>query len=91
MSLKTLHPLLRFYVATVLERALNHHHLSRHYNEKPLKIKSVNLTENGRLIELKTPDLQPTWCMEILYNLKTTNGVSISNRIHNTIHNLARN
>ncbi len=64
---------------------------SRHYNEKPLKIESVNLTENGRLIELKTPDLQPTWCMEILYNLKTANGVSISNRIHNTIHNLTRN
>ncbi|SVE21973.1 uncharacterized protein METZ01_LOCUS474827, partial [marine metagenome] len=63
---------------------------SRHYNEKPLKIESVNLTENGRLLELKTPDLQPTWCMEILYNLKTAKGQSISNRIHNTIHGLAK-
>ena len=63
---------------------------SRHYNEKPLRVTAVKVTENGRLLELKTPDLQPTWCMEIRYELKTAQGTALSNRIHNTIHNLAK-
>ena len=64
---------------------------SRHYDEKPLKVESVKLLSDGRTVELNVPDIKPTWCMEISYNLKTGKGEAISNRIHNTIHNLSAN
>lgn len=41
MSIKTHHPLLRVFVASLLERALNPSHLSRHYKEKLAQAKMV--------------------------------------------------
>ena len=62
---------------------------SRHYDEKPLKVEGAKLLADGKTLELNVPDIKPTWCMEISYNLKTGKGEAISNRIHNTIHNLS--
>jgi hypothetical protein len=64
---------------------------SRHYDEKPLKVESAKLLADGQTVELNVPDIKPTWCMEIKYELKTGEGKAISNRINNTIHNLAKN
>ena len=63
---------------------------SRHYDEKPLKVESAKLLADGQTVELNVPDIKPTWCMEINYELKTGEGKAISNRINNTIHNLAK-
>lgn len=60
---------------------------SKHYNETALSVASVVLDSDRRTIHLKVPDLQPTWCMEIAYHLRGTNGESISQKLHNTIHN----
>ncbi|MBT4665415.1 MAG: hypothetical protein HOB63_02765 [Opitutae bacterium] len=52
---------------------------------------SAKLLADGQTVELNAPDIKPTWCMEINYELKTGKGEPISNRIHNTIHNLSAN
>jgi hypothetical protein len=43
---------------------------------------------DNQTIELQIPDLKPTCGMEIQYELKTADGKTIKNVIHNTIHNL---
>jgi hypothetical protein len=59
---------------------------SKHYNERPLKVAGARLEDNGHTVLLDLPDLQPTWGMEITWQLKTPDGTAIEGRIHNTIH-----
>ncbi len=61
---------------------------SQHYDEKSLAIKSVSLSADGKTLTLAIPDLKPTWCMEIGYSLKSTEGLTVDGVIHNTIHQL---
>jgi putative heme-binding domain-containing protein len=62
---------------------------SKHYNEKSLTISGIELADDGRSINVGIPDIQPTWCMEIAYQLRATTGEPINGVIHNTIHTLA--
>ena len=59
---------------------------SKHYDEKPVVVTSVKLSNDGKRVFMTIPDLKPTWCMEIKYNLKGANGRSFNGTIHNTIH-----
>jgi len=59
---------------------------SKHYNERQLKVTKATL--DGRRLTLEVPEIEPTWCMEIRYQLKTADGKDLSGVIHNTIHNL---
>ncbi len=61
---------------------------SRHYDERPLTVSNVELSQDGRTLELNVEDLKPTWCMEIRYDLQSAAGDPIRGRIHNTIHQL---
>ncbi len=61
---------------------------SDHYNEKPSKITGATLSEDGRTVFLKIPDIQPIQCMEIKYSIKGTGGEYVDGKIHNTIHQL---
>lgn len=63
---------------------------SKHYNERSLDIESVNVSDDRRLIDLIIPDLQPTWCMEIVYQAKQDDGRVVERVIHNTIHNVGQ-
>jgi putative heme-binding domain-containing protein len=62
---------------------------SEHYNEKRLPVIAASLSEDCRTVVLSVPQIQPTWCMEIRYRLKTSSGQPIDGTIHNTIHRLA--
>jgi hypothetical protein len=62
---------------------------SKHFDEHELTIRTAKLSENGKTVTLEIPDIQPTWCMEIKYDLQAENGQPVSGVIHNTIHNLA--
>ncbi len=62
---------------------------SRHYDEKKLKVEKAKLLADGQTVELTVPDIKPTWCMEVRYELETPDGDRVSSRINNTIHNLA--
>ncbi len=61
---------------------------SKHYNEKYLPISSAQLSKDGKTVSLEFPALQPTWCMEIRYNIESEQGKTVSGVIHNTIHEL---
>jgi hypothetical protein len=62
---------------------------SQHYDEKPLAIRSAKLSPDGKSLTLDIPDLRPTWCMEIKYDLHAKDGKPVVGVIHNTIHELA--
>jgi hypothetical protein len=61
---------------------------SDHYSERTQRITAATLSADGRTVILKMPDLRPTWCMEITYQLKGKGGLPVEGVIHNTIHQL---
>jgi len=63
---------------------------SKHYDEKPMAIASVQLDKDGKTVVLKLPDLEPTWCMEIQYRLRSSQGSAVEGTIHNTIHRIGK-
>jgi hypothetical protein len=63
---------------------------SNHFNETVLQVESAQLQSDGLTVKLKVPAIEPTWCMEIKYQLTTQEGQSLSGKIHNTIHVLPK-
>jgi hypothetical protein len=63
---------------------------SKHIDEKPLRVVKATLGHDGKTVRLELPDLAPTWCMEIKYRLKATDGRAITGTIHNSIHEIER-
>lgn len=61
---------------------------SEHHDENSLQVKSARISDDGKTITLEIPELRPTWCMEITYSLKSTDGEPIRGVINNTIHQL---
>ena len=61
---------------------------SEHYDEKSLSLRSTSLSADGKTLTIASDDLQPTWGMEIQYNLKASDGQDVLGTIHNTIHRL---
>ena len=59
---------------------------SPHVDERPLKVASAKLLEDGKSVSITLPDIAPTWCMEISYELKSAEGTSFTGSINNTIH-----
>jgi hypothetical protein len=63
---------------------------SKHVDEKPLAVAKATLGPDGKTVRLEIPDLAPTWCMEIQFRLKGTDGRAVRGVIHNTIHALGK-
>ncbi len=61
---------------------------SKHYNEKTLTVTGVELSKDGKKVKLVLPDIQPTWVMEITYQLRDSNGTPVTGVVQNTIHKL---
>ena len=61
---------------------------SDHYDERPAQIAGVKVSDDGRTITLEIPNLQPTWCMEITYAIRSKAGDPVEGVIDNTIHRL---
>ncbi len=59
---------------------------SPHVDERPLKVASAELLEDGKSVSIAIPDIAPTWCMEITYELKGADGTSFTGTVNNTIH-----
>ena len=62
---------------------------SKHYDERRLSIEQVDVSKDRKSVLLRIPKLETTWCMEIKYDIRGSNGERVSNTIHNTIHNLS--
>jgi putative heme-binding domain-containing protein len=58
---------------------------SEHYNEHPLAVRGLELSDDGRTLSVLA-DIEPTWCMEIRYSFQTADGEEINGVIHNTVH-----
>ncbi|MCA9174695.1 MAG: hypothetical protein KDB14_09420, partial [Planctomycetales bacterium] len=77
----------RYQVSTwSLKRTKNYG--SQHYDTKSLAVKSARVSGNGRIIDLELEGMQPTWCMEIKYQLEGAEGEPVEGVIHNTVHQL---
>jgi putative heme-binding domain-containing protein len=63
---------------------------SKHYDEKPARVKAATLSADGQTVTLEIEDMKPTWCMEIKYNLKASDGTAVQGFLHNTIHRLGQ-
>lgn len=61
---------------------------SKHLGEKSLPVSKVTIAPDRKTVILELRDLAPTWCMEIQYRLRGTDGRPIAGKIHNTIHEL---
>ena len=61
---------------------------SPHLNERPLEVTAATVSADGTRVELTVPDLAPTWCMEVRYELRTEAGERFEGKVHNTIHRL---
>ena len=61
---------------------------SDHYDERSLPVSGATLSADAKTVLVRIPDIRPTWCMEIRYRLKSAEGESVENVIHNTIHRL---
>ncbi|MEZ5042113.1 MAG: DUF6797 domain-containing protein [Saprospiraceae bacterium] len=62
---------------------------SKRYNAKELAIEKAILSNDKKTLKLYLPDIQPTWVMEILYELESAKGKAIKGAIQNTIYELA--
>ena len=54
-----------------------------------VRVDAAEVSQEGRTVLLRIPDMQPSMQMEISYRLKAANGVELSQTIHNTIHEVA--
>ena len=61
---------------------------SDRYNVKELSISQVGLSDDRKTVIIELPDIQPTWIMEILYNLKGADGKAFEGAVQNTIYEL---
>jgi hypothetical protein len=63
---------------------------SKHYNEQALEVKASKLSQDGRTLSLETPDLKPTWGMEVRCRMKDETGREFSRVIHNSVFRLGK-
>ena len=63
---------------------------SKRYNTKTLQIEDLTLSEDGKVLRIALPEIQPTWVMEIKYDLLAADGTPFTGAIQNTIYKLAK-
>ena len=61
---------------------------SKHHDEKPLRVTSARLSDDGKTVSLAIPAIGPTMSMQIAYEVRSAGGTVVEGKIHNTIHNL---
>jgi putative heme-binding domain-containing protein len=61
---------------------------SKHYDEKSSDVTAASLADDGCTVFLAIPDIKPTWCMAIRYDIRGSRGEIVDGRIDNTIHQL---
>ncbi|MBC9890241.1 MAG: hypothetical protein F7B06_10440, partial [Opitutae bacterium] len=61
---------------------------SDHYNTKTLEVASAKLSDDGKILKLTIPGIEPVWQMQIDYKLAGANGDSVTGKLQITIHHL---
>lgn len=65
-----------------------HNYGSKRYNVRELSVENVLLSEDGKTLLIRLPEIEPTWVMEIKYELHSAEGKSVEGSIQNTIYRL---
>jgi hypothetical protein len=76
------------YQVTVWNLKRTKNYGSDHFDQRELLVSGAELHEDGKTVRLQIPDLQPTWGMEIVCRLKSSDGTEVRRVIHNTVHQL---
>lgn len=74
------------YQVTVWNLKRTKNYGSDHFDQRELQVSGAELHDDGKTIRLQIPDLQPTWGMEIVCRLKSSDGTEVRRVIHNTVH-----
>lgn len=61
---------------------------SQHYDTRRLAVASANWDASSCELVLQIPELQPTWCMEIIMDVRSPDGTPVHRVLHNTIHTI---
>lgn len=64
---------------------------SKRFNEKSLSLSKITLSEDGKTVLIQSPELKPSWIMEILYDLKAADGKAFEGAIQNSVYELEEN
>ena len=76
------------YTVTVWDLKRTRKYGSDRYNMQELAIDDVSLDSDGKTLLIRLPDIEPTWVMEIKYEVESTNGKPVAGVIQNTIYAL---
>ncbi len=63
---------------------------SDRFNEKSLKVREINLSEDAKSILIEIPEIKPTWIMEIKYQLRSATGIEFKGALQNSIYGLEK-
>ena len=55
-----------------------------------MRVTKASVDAYNQTIELELADMQPIWCMEIRYKLRSADGKEIEGKIDNTVHHLGK-
>ncbi|WP_419581501.1 DUF6797 domain-containing protein [Stieleria magnilauensis] len=61
---------------------------SDRFNEQTLDVTSVDVSDDGKTVQLVIPSIEPTWTIQIAYKLRGESGRSFGRVIQGTIHEL---
>lgn len=68
----------------------SHNYGSKRYNVRELSVKNVLLDKDGKSLRIRLPGIQPSWVMEIQYELHAADGKPVDGSIQNTIYQLGK-
>lgn len=73
---------------TTWELKRSHNYGSKRYDVRELTINSVFVEKDGKGLLIELPEIQPTWVMEIQYDLRSADGKPVQGSIQSTIYGL---
>ena len=59
---------------------------SEHRNERQLPVTGVTISSDRRRVSLSVPDLGPTWCYSVEWNIRSAAGAPVKGVLHGTLH-----
>ncbi len=66
-----------------LKRSANYG--SDRHDERRLGVQSVTVSGDGKTVDLRIPDIAPTWTLQIAYKLRDTSGQPVGRVLQGTI------
>ena len=59
---------------------------SEHRNERQLTVTGATISSDRRRVSLSVPDLGPTWCYSVEWNIRSAAGAPVKGVLHGTLH-----